>query len=44
LLAGEYHQVKELIAEYSQQFSDQERRMIFGGTAAKSYGIAERSE
>jgi L-fucono-1,5-lactonase len=43
LLAGEYRQVKELIANYSQQFSEQERQMIFGGTAAKVYRIAERS-
>ena len=43
LLAGQYRQVKELIANYLQQFSEQERRMIFGGVAANFYGLAERS-
>ena len=43
LLAGEYRQVKELIAHYFEQFSEQDRRMIFGGVAASFYGITERT-
>ena len=44
LLAGEYRQVKELIANYLRQFPANERRLIFGGVAAQFYGIVEHSE
>lgn len=43
LLAGDYRQVKELIATYLRQFSERDRQMIFGGAAANFYGLAERS-
>lgn len=39
LLAGEYARVKSLIANYLREFSEQDRRLIFGEVAAEFYGI-----
>ena len=43
LLAGEYSAVKNSIEVYAQQFSQHDRDLIFGGVAAKFYGIKERA-
>ena len=39
LLAGSYHEVREVIAEYLVRFSVDERSAIFGGNAATFYGL-----
>ena len=39
LLAGSYHEVREVIAEYLVRFSVDERNAIFGGNAAACYGL-----
>lgn len=39
LLAGSYHEVREVIAEYLVRFSVDERSAIFGGNAATCYGL-----
>ena len=41
LLAGEYRAVKNSIDVYTQQFSQRDRDLIFGGVAARFYGLKE---
>src|SRR5882724_5622707 len=41
LLAGEYRAVKDSIETYAQQFSQHDRDLIFGGVAAKFYGLKD---
>ena len=41
LLAGEYRAVKNSIEVYIQQFSQRDRDLIFGGVAAKFYGLKD---
>jgi len=41
LLAGEYRTVKNSIEVYAQQFSQNDRDLIFGGVAAKFYGLRD---
>jgi L-fuconolactonase len=43
LLAGDYRTVKNSIEIYAQQFSNEDRALIFGEVAAKFYGIKERA-
>jgi L-fuconolactonase len=39
LLAGTYHQVKQLVETYVKDFSQADREKIFGGNAALFYGL-----
>jgi L-fuconolactonase len=39
LVAGDYHQVKGLIEDYMQTFSEEQRNQIFGMNAADFYGL-----
>jgi L-fuconolactonase len=39
LLAGSYRQVKQLIGDYVQGFSAVDQENIFGGNAARFYGL-----
>jgi L-fuconolactonase len=41
LLAGGYHAVKNSIDAYAEQFSPQDRGLIFGGVAAQFYGLKD---
>jgi L-fuconolactonase len=41
LLAGDYRAVKNCIESYAQQFSPQDRALIFGGVAARFYGFKD---
>ena len=41
LLAGEYARVFALVSDYAQQFSTAAREKLFGGNAARFYGIAD---
>ena len=41
LLAGEYARVFGLVHEYAQQFTPAAREKLFGGNAARFYGIAD---
>lgn len=43
LLAGEYQKVFELAHSYVESLSEEEQAAVMGGTAAKFYGIADRS-
>ncbi|RYD60995.1 MAG: amidohydrolase, partial [Verrucomicrobiaceae bacterium] len=41
LLAGKYEEVYRLVDDYSQQFDVSQQEALFGGTAARVYGIAD---
>ena len=42
LLAGNYEQVFDLVAEYSRQFSSDQRELLFGGNCARFYLSTQR--